>query len=67
MDDDGVEYFTSTDIATHFEVEVNTVNQWVSRKLITPARKVQIGRFTHNLFTREAVTAFAQKKYGYTP
>jgi len=61
---EGVEYFLSEDIAQYFEVERNTVNQWVKRNLIIPATKVRIGRYMHCLFTEQSVKDFANKKYG---
>lgn len=63
---EGVEYFLSEDIADYFEVERNTVNQWVKRGFITPACQVRIGRYLHNLFTEQSVKDYAQRKYGYT-
>lgn len=61
---EGVEYFLTDDIATYFEVERNTVNQWVRRGLIAPTTKVKLGRYTHSLFTEQSVKDFANKKYG---
>jgi hypothetical protein len=61
---EGVEYFLSEDIAQYFEVERNTVNQWVKRNLIVPTKQVRIGRHLHNLFTEQSVKDFANKKYG---
>jgi hypothetical protein len=64
---DGVEYYTTEDIADFFEVEHNTVAVWVKRKLIKPDKRVRIGSYNYNLYLKQTVQAFAQKKYGYTP
>lgn len=61
---EGIEYFLTEDIAQYFEVERNTVTQWVKRGFIEPALKVKLGRYTHSLFTEEAVKNLANKKYG---
>ena len=61
---DGVWYYLAEDVASTFEVEKNTVNQWVKRGIIVPTSQVRIGRYLHNLFSEQAVKDCANKKYG---
>lgn len=59
----GVEYFDTRDLAEIFEVKEATVRQWVSDGDLKAIAERGHDNRKINVYTLEAVQAFAKKKY----
>lgn len=61
------ETYTTSELAKEFNVDANTVRQWVSRGLITPLPdKVKVGRGNKSsVFSIDEIRRFSQERYGH--